>query len=145
MKAPGSRAAPPKISKEKRKGFAIVKRISVSIATALLLCAVSLVTASAKVKSSTYSVGQDFVVAGTTVKAGTYEFRFDDQKNELTVVARKTKEVVARADARAEARGMDAASRGIHLTGDAAPKSFAGISFDDKQFIRVSAAAAQAK
>ena len=145
MKAPGSRAAPPKNRKEKKEGFAIVKRISVSIATALLLCAVSLVTASAKVKSNTYSVGQDFVIAGTTVKAGTYHFRFDDQKNELTVVDRKTKEVVARVEARAEAWGQDAASLGIQLTGDAAPKSFAGISFDDKQVIRVSAAAAQAK
>ncbi len=122
-----------------------MKRISVSIATALLLCAVSLVTASAKVKSSIISVGQDFVVAGTTVKAGTYHFRFDDQKNELTVIDPKTKEVVARVEAHAEARGKDAVSLGIQLTGDAAPKSFAGISFGDKQFIRVSAAAAQAK
>ena len=129
----------------KRKGFAIVKRISVSIATALLLCALSLVTASAKVKSSTYTVGQDFVVAGTTVKAGTYHFRFDDEKNELTVVDRKTKEVVARAEARAEAWGKGPVSLGIQMTGDASPLSFAGISFDDKQVVRTTVAAAQAK
>ena len=129
----------------KRKGFAIVKRISVSIATALLLCALSLVTASAKVKSSTYTVGQDFVVAGTTVKAGTYHFQFDDEKNELTVVDRKTKEVVARVEARAEAWGKGPVSLGIQMTGDASPLSFAGISFDDKQVVRTTVAAAQAK
>ena len=129
----------------KRKGFAIVKRISVSIATALLLCAISLVTASAKVKSSTYTVGQDFVVAGTTVKAGTYHFQFDDEKNELTVVDRKTKKVVARAEARAEAWGRGPVSLGIQMTGDASPLSFAGIAFDDKQVVRTTVAAAQAK
>ena len=131
--------------KGKRKGFAIVKRISVNIAIALLLCAVSTVAVSAKVKSSINTVGRDFVVAGTTVKAGTYEFRFDDKKNELTVVDRKTKEVVARAEARAEAWGKGPVSLGIQLTGDASPMSFAGISFDNKQVIRTTTAAAQAK
>ena len=122
-----------------------MKKISVHVAAALLLCVVSVASVSAKVKSRTITVGQDFAVAGMTVKAGTYDFRFDDQKNELTVVNRKTKEVVTRAEARAEAWGKGPVSLGIQLTGDAAPKSFAGISFDNKQFIRVSAAAAQAK
>ena len=127
----------------KRKGLAIMKRISVNVAAALLLCFISVASVSAKVKSRTITVGQDFAVAGTTVKAGTYEFRFDDQKNELTVVNRKTKEAVAKTDARAEA--WDKNSLGLQLTGSAAPLSFAGISYDNGQIVRVSASAAQAK
>lgn len=120
-----------------------MKKISVHVAAALLLCVFSAATVSAKVKSRTLSVGQDFVVAGSTVKAGTYEFRFDDEKNELSVVDRKTKETVARAEARAEA--WDKGSIGIQLAGAAAPLSFDGIAFDSKQIVRVSSSAAQGK
>lgn len=120
-----------------------MKKITVHIAAALLLCFVSVASVSAKVKSRALTVGQDFVVAGTTVKAGTYDFRFDDEKNELTVVDRKTKETVARAEARAEtwAKG----SLGIQLGGNAAPLAFEGIAYDSKQIVRVSASAAQVK
>ena len=118
-----------------------MKRISIQLALALLIGVSSAVSASAKVKSRTVTIGQDFAVAGTTVKAGTYDFRFDDEKNELTVVDRKTKEAVARAEARAEA--WSRGSFGIQLTGDAAPLSFEGIAFDSKQIVRVSASAAQ--
>ncbi len=120
-----------------------MKKISVHVAAALLLCVVSVASVSAKVKSRTVTVGQDFAVAGTTVKAGTYDFRFDDQKNELTVVNRKTKEAVAKADARAEV--WEKGSLGLQFTGNAAPLSFAGISYDNGQIIRVSTSAAQAK
>ena len=58
----------------------------------------SAATASAKVKSRVITIGQDFIVAGTTIKAGTYRFSFDDQKHELTVSDRKTKQVLARVD-----------------------------------------------
>jgi hypothetical protein len=122
-----------------------MKRISVHLAIALLLCVVSAASVSAKVKSRAYTVGQNFVLAGTTVKAGTYEFRFDDEKNELSVVDRKTKEVLARADARAEAWEKGSGSLGLQLTGNAAPLSFDGIAFDGKQIVRVSASAAQGK
>ncbi|HEX8560752.1 MAG TPA: hypothetical protein VF668_21845 [Pyrinomonadaceae bacterium] len=122
-----------------------MKRISVQIAIALLVCVASAATASAKVKSRVQTIGQDFVVAGTSVKAGTYDFRFDDEKNELSVVDRKTKETVAKVEARAEAWSKGANAIGIQLTGAAAPLSFAGIAFDDKQIVRVSASAAQAR
>jgi hypothetical protein len=120
-----------------------MKRISVHIAAALLLCVVSAASASAKVRSRTLTVGQDFVVAGTTVKAGTYDFRFDDEKNELAVVDRKTREAVARAEARAEAWAKG--SLGIHLGGDAAPLALEGVAFESKQIVRVSTSAAQGK
>lgn len=120
-----------------------MKRISVHIAAALLLCIVSAASVSAKVKSRALTVGQDFVIAGTTVKAGTYDFRFDDEKNELTVVDRKTKETVARVEARAEAWANS--SLGIQLAGGAAPFTFEGIAYDSKQIVRISASAAQGR
>jgi hypothetical protein len=122
-----------------------MKRISVQIALALLIGVASAVSASAKVKSRTFTVGQNFVVAGTTVNAGTYEFRFDDEKNELTVVDRKTKAVIAKAEARAEAWEKGSNSLGLQLTGDASPLSFAGVAFDNKQIVRVSASAVQGR
>jgi hypothetical protein len=121
-----------------------MKRIITSIAAGILICAVSAASVSAKVKSHTSSIGSDFVIAGTTVKAGTYVFRFDEEKNELTVVNRKTKEVVARADARAEAQ-KKAAGPGVQLAGGAPPQSLIGVSFDGKQLITVSSTTAQTK
>jgi hypothetical protein len=123
-----------------------MKRFSTVIATALFVCAIITATASAKVKSRVISIGQDFTVAGTTIKAGTYRFSFDDQKNELTVIDRKTKEVLARAEARAEDRqGGDPLPAGVHLVGDAAPRTIAGITFDDKQIVRITGATAQGR
>src|SRR5215213_1952774 len=81
-----------------------MKKITTHVATALLLCVVAASPVFAKVKSRTISVGQDFSVGGTLVKAGTYRFSFDDQKNELAVIDRKSKEVVARSEARVEER-----------------------------------------
>ena len=122
-----------------------MKKISMHIALALLVCVVSAASASAKVKGRIFTVGQDFVVAGTTVKAGTYEFRFDDVKHELTVVDRKTREVIARADARAEAWGQGSASLGLQLDGGAAPLAMSGIAYDKTQVVRISAPVAQGK
>jgi hypothetical protein len=116
-----------------------MRRISTCIAAALLACAAAS-DASAKVKSRVISVGQDFQIAGTTVPAGTYRFSFDDEKNELTVADRKTKEVRARAEARSEKWG-----KGVYpilvLAGDKSPLAFDGLSFDGKLVIRTSAAA----
>jgi hypothetical protein len=122
-----------------------MKRISTSIAVLLLVCAVTGATAYAKVKSRAYGIGQDFVIAGTTLKAGNYTFSFDDVKNELTVSNMKTKEVVARAEAHAEEWGKGPGALGVRLAGDTAPLSFAGVAFDKKQVVRVTASAAQRK
>lgn len=115
-----------------------MKRITTSIAAALMIVAMSAASASAKVTKRTYAVGQDFVIAGTTVKAGTYLFSFDEEKGELTITDRKSKEVVARAEARAVGQEKGDATFGLKLTGDAAPLSFAGLSFEGKQVIRLS-------
>ena len=121
-----------------------MRRITTSIIAALLLCAAAS-TASAKVRSRVLTVGQDFRIAGTTVKAGTYRFSFDDEKNELTVADRKTKEVVARAAARAEKWERGSNSLPLQLKGGSAPLAFEGITFDSKQIVRVSAPASQGR
>ena len=122
-----------------------MKRFSTVIATALFVCAILTATASAKVKSRVITIGQDFSVAGTVVKAGTYRFSFDDQKNELTVTDRKTKEVLARAEARAEERRGDPLPAGVQLVGDAAPRTIASIEFDGKQLVRLTGSTAQGR
>lgn len=81
-----------------------MKKMTTRIATAFLLCALCAAPAFAKAKSRLLSVGQDFVVGATTVKAGTYIFSVDDATNELTVADKKTKEVVARAETRSQER-----------------------------------------
>jgi hypothetical protein len=68
--------------------------------------------ASAKVSSRIVSFGQDFIVNGTTVKAGIYKLTFDDKTNEFTITDRKTKAVIAKTTGRSEKRqtaagGMD--------------------------------------
>ncbi len=122
-----------------------MKRISTLIATALFVCALLTATASAKVKSRVITVGQDFSVAGTTLKAGTYRFSFDDQKNELTVIDRKSKEVVARAEARAETRTDGKFTLQVELVEGGGSKTLASVAFDgEKQsFVLASSTAAR--
>ena len=120
-----------------------MRRITICIAAALLALAATAAPASAKVRSRVLTIGQDFRIAGTTVKAGTYRFSFDDEKNELTVADRKTKEVVARAAARAEKWERGSNSLPLQMTGGSAPLAFEGITFDSKQIVRVSAPASQ--
>src|SRR5215204_1551020 len=100
-----------------------MRRITIRIAAALLALAATAAPASAKVRSRLLTVGQDFLIAGTTVKAGTYRFSFDDGKNELTVSDRKTREVVARAAARTE-RWKKGQYPFLVLQGDSAPLAF---------------------
>ena len=106
-----------------------MKTITTRIATAALLCLLLVTPAFAKVKSRTITVGQDFAVGGTVVKAGTYRFSFDDQKNELTVLDRKGKEVVARADARTEARTDGQLTMNLQFVDSGSSKTLASIAF----------------
>ncbi len=122
-----------------------MKKITTSIATALLLCLVCAAPASAKLKSRTGSVGQDFAVGGTVVKAGTYRFSFDDQKNELTVADRKTKQVVARAEARVESRGNGPLKMDLQLIDGAGSKTLASVAFDGEKESYILAASTAAR
>ena len=106
-----------------------MKKITTRIATVLLLGLVCVAPAFAKVKSRVITVGQDFAVGSTVVKAGTYRFSFDDEKNELTVLDRKTKEVVARAEARSEARADGPLTMQLQFVDGGGSKTLASVSF----------------
>jgi hypothetical protein len=87
-------------------------RVIKHIALAFVLFVVLGTVASAKVSSRIVSFGQDFIVNGTTVKAGIYKLTFDDKTNEFTIMDRKTKAVIAKTTGRSEKRqtstgGMD--------------------------------------
>ncbi len=110
-----------------------MKKITTRIAAALLLGLLCVTPAFAKVKSRTISVGQDFVVGGTAVKAGTYRFSFDYRSNELTITDRKSKQGVARAEARAEARGAVPLLMEVRLVDGGDSKTLARVAFDGEK------------
>lgn len=82
----------------------MMKKNVTRIMLAFMLCAMTGVVAFAKEKSRVVSFGTNFVVGGTQVKAGTYRVSFDDQTNQLSILDRKTKTVLAKATARLEKR-----------------------------------------
>jgi hypothetical protein len=122
-----------------------MKKITTRIATVLLLGLVCVAPAFAKVKSRTITVGQDFAVGATVVKAGTYNFNFDDQKNELTVIDRKTKEVIARSEARSEARTDGQMTMQLQFVDGSSSKTLASISFAGEKQSYVLAASTAAR
>ena len=110
-----------------------MKKMTTRFATALLLGVLCAAPAFAKAKSRVITVGQDFVVGATTVKAGTYIFQIDDATNELTVLNKKTKEVVARAETRAESRGKGPFIIDIKLVDNNGAKTLASVAFDGEK------------
>ncbi len=121
-------------------------KLTTRIATALLLGVLCAAPAFAKAKSRVLTVGQDFIVGATTVKAGTYVFQINDETNELTILNKKTKEVVARAEARSSARGKGTLKLDFQLVDNNGTKTLASIAFDgEKNAYTVAASAASAR
>ena len=110
-----------------------MKKMTTRFATALLLGVLCAAPAFAKAKSRLLTVGQDFVVGATTVKAGTYIFSIDDATNELTVLTKKTKEVVARAETRVQSRGKGPFRLDLQLVDNNGTKMLASIAFDGEK------------
>ena len=107
--------------------------LTTRIATALLLGVLCAAPAFAKAKSRLLTVGQDFVVGATTVKAGTYVFSIDGESNELTVLDRKTKAVVARAQTQAQSRGKGPFRLDFQLVDNNGTQTLASIAFDGEK------------
>lgn len=111
-----------------------MKKMTTRFATALLLGVLCAAPAFAKAKSRVLTVGQDFIVGATTVKAGTYVFQIDDESNELTILNKKTKEVVARAEMRAQSRDKGPFKLDLQLIDNSSgSKSLASIAFDGEK------------
>jgi hypothetical protein len=110
-----------------------MKKTTTRIAISLLLGLLCTAPAFAKVKSRLITVGQDISVGGTAVKAGTYRFSFDDQKNELTIVDRKSKQTIASVEARAEARRDGSLNMNVQLINNGGTQSLASVAFDGEK------------
>ena len=110
-----------------------MKKITTRIASALLLAALCAAPVFAKPTSRKLTVGQDFVVGATTVKAGTYVFSVDDATNELTVLDKKTKEVIARAQTSAQPRGKGPFRLDFQLVDNNGAKTLTSIAFDGEK------------
>jgi hypothetical protein len=110
-----------------------MKKMTTRFATALLLGVLCAAPAFAKTTSRVITVGQDFVVGATTVKAGTYLFSINDETNELTVLNKKTNEVVARAETRAQSRGKGPFRLDFQLVDNNGSKTLASIAFDGEK------------
>ena len=110
-----------------------MKKFTTRIATALLLGALCAAPVFAKTSSRKVTVGQDFVVGATTVKAGTYIFSIDDATNELTVLNKKSKEVIARAETRSQARGKGPFRLDLQLVDNNGTKTLASVAFDGER------------
>ena len=92
-----------------------MKTLTHRIALTLLLLALASPIASAKVKTRTMSFGQDFMVGEKVIKAGIYRLSFDDQTGELSIIDKKTKQVVAKVAARLETREKNEAAFDLHM------------------------------
>src|SRR5438477_11840634 len=86
-------------------------------ALALALGALSVGTASAKVKTRKLTFGSDFWLGDTLVRKGTYNVSYDDKANEVRLADKQN--TVARAAAHAEKREHEAAVWDVTL----APKA----------------------
>ena len=81
-----------------------MKKNLTRIALAFVFCAMTSVVGLAKEKSRLVSFGIDFVFGGEQVKAGTYRVSFNAETNELSILDKKTRSVIAKAPARTEKR-----------------------------------------
>ena len=123
-----------------------MKKLTTRFATALLLGVLCAAPAFAKATSRVITIGQDFVVGATTVKAGTYVFSIDDATSELTVLNKKSKEVVARAETRAQSRGKGPFRLDFQFVDNNGSKTLASIAFDgDKNSYTVAGTATAAR
>jgi hypothetical protein len=113
-----------------------MKKFSVRMIIALVVCALAGNAALAKVKSKTISVGVDFMVGTTLVKKGTYKWSFDTQTNELSIIA-KDKTVAARTIARLEKRQAVASGADVVLAQKGVSQMLVSVAFpgDDQNIV----------
>lgn len=96
----------------------------------VMILALTGVIALAKVKEETVTFSSDVTVDGTTVKAGTYDLRFDEQTGNLEIV--KGSKVVAKASTHVEKRGDKARTTEIHTINNGSMDQLVGIAFRGK-------------
>lgn len=95
---------------------------------ALMVCSLAAVTAlGAKVKKAHVKLDSDVMVNGTLLKAGEYDFRFNEENGELTIL--KNGEVKAKTTVRAQARNGKARNTTVRTRLVGNVTEFVGLTF----------------
>lgn len=95
---------------------------------ALMICSLSAATAFAgKVRKVNLTFGSDVMVDGTKLKAGAYDFKFNEETGELLIL--KEGKLKAKTTARLESRANKAKITGILTRQVGDVREFVGLSF----------------
>jgi hypothetical protein len=104
-----------------------MKTILNRIALALLITSLAGIAAFAKGKKETVNFPTDIKVNGTVVSSGTYEVKFDESTNELSIV--KGSKVIAKATTSTAKRDRKAKSFEVRTSGSGAETQLTSVAF----------------
>lgn len=104
-----------------------MKSIVTKMFAVLMVGALTGVVALAKVKRERVTFDTDIKVNGTLVKKGTYEVKFDDETNQLSII--KNGKVVAEAMTRLEPRSKKASDFQVRSVVNGNELQLAGVTF----------------
>jgi len=112
-----------------------MKSIMSRMLVVLMVGALTSVAALAKVHKHKVTFDEDIKVNGTVVKRGTYDVKFDDETNQLSIL--KNGKVVAQAMARLESRDKKANDFQLRSTNKDNEQQLTGVTFggSDKDVI----------
>ena len=118
-----------------------MKSIMSRMLVVLMVGALTSVAALAKVHKHKVTFEEDIKVNGTVVKKGTYEVKFDDETNQLSIV--KNGKVVAQAMTRLESRQKNANDFQLRSTNKDNEQQLTGVTFggSDKDIVITEGAA----
>lgn len=104
-----------------------MKSIMSKLLVVLMVGALTSVAALAKVHKHKVTFDEDIKVNGTLVKKGTYDVKFDDESNQLSIL--KNGKVVAQAMARLESRDKKANDFQLRSTNSGSEQQLTGVTF----------------
>ena len=104
-----------------------MKSIMSRMLVVLMVGALTSVIALAKVQKQRVTFDEDIKVNGTVVKKGSYEVKFDDETNQLSII--KNGKVIAQAMARLESREKKANDFQLRSTNKDNEQKLTGVTF----------------
>ena len=104
-----------------------MKSIMSRMLVVLMVGALTSVVALAKVQKQRVTFDEDIKVNGTVVKKGSYEVKFDDETNQLSII--KNGKVIAQAMARLESREKKANDFQLRSTNSGDEQQLTGVTF----------------
>jgi Protein of unknown function (DUF2911) len=107
-----------------------VRHLFAGLMILTLTAAVALAKDHSKTKTESITFFSDVTVDGTTVKAGTYDLKFDEQTGALEI--RRGSKVVAKTTAHVEKRSEKARGTEVHTTTNGSEAELTSIAFGGK-------------